>query len=141
MLHSGEGNAIRKVKGITNQRNTQMGWVLAPGTAWRTCAESPTRHLGTQSLLGGAEFPLLPSLVFLAGLRTAQPTTEPLGFHGGSASGGTGYGEKDLGNERGMRAAPVPAGTEAHPSLQAARRTSPGCSEPLQEEFNQLHSD
>lgn len=85
----------------------------------RICAESPTWHLVTQCLLSGTEFPLLSSLVFLAGLQMAQPGTELMGFHGGSALVGAGYGEKDPGNEWGTRAAPGPAGTQAHPSLVA----------------------
>lgn len=71
-----------------------MGCIMAPGTVGRICAESPTWHLGTQCLLSGTEFPLLSSLVFLAGLQMAQPSTELMGFHVGSALVGAGYGEK-----------------------------------------------
>lgn len=76
-----------------------MGCVMASGTAGRICGESPTWHLGIQHLLAGAEFPLLSSLIFLAGLQMAQPSTELLGIQGSSALVGTGCGKKDLGKE------------------------------------------
>lgn len=74
---------------------------------------------GRPAFVCWGKLPLLSFFVFLAGLQMAQPSTESLGFHGTSASVGTGYGEKDLGDERGMRTAPVPAGTEARASLVA----------------------
>lgn len=65
-----------------------MGCFMAPGTEGRICGESLTWHLGIQRLLAGAEFPLLSSLFFLAGLRMARSSTDSVG---------TAYGERDLG--------------------------------------------